>query len=232
MDPNEHLKQLLDKLDAQEEATSEEAMSGRLRQLRSDLEKQGLGEPEKLQAESMAFGFVEKYGGEATGWGTYYGPMMVMKDENGQWIEDPSIQLVTPEMIEYWARRSEEAKNPLFRARYADLVWDFAKKITGTSADVKYARIVIDQTIQIAQGHCCKYETAVVAKLERALGLSLAINDHQRLNLIVRTIIQYEDRIGEDSKPGLWGFSFDLLVGNKKIVLEEGDLKKIIDDLK
>jgi hypothetical protein len=231
MDPNEHVKQLLDKLDAQEGATSEAATSDRLRQFRSDLEKQGLDEPLILQAESMAFGFAENYPDETTGWGTYYGPMMVMKDENGQWKEAPSIQLVTPEMIEYWARRSEEARNPLFRARYADLVWDFSKKITGTSADVKYAQIVIDQTIQIAEGRYCEHETAVEAKLKRALGLSLAINDHQRLKRIIQTIIHYEDRIGEDSKPGLWGFSFDLLVGNKKIVLAEGDLKKIIDDL-
>jgi len=149
MDSNEHLKQLLDKLDAQEEATSEAATSDRLRQFRSDLEKQGLDESLILQAESMAFGFAENYPDETTGWGTYYGPMMVMKDEKGQWKEAPSIQLVTPEMIEYWARRSEEAKNPLFRARYADLVWDFSKKITGTSADVKYAQI--RDTIKLRQ---------------------------------------------------------------------------------
>lgn len=231
MDPNEHLKQLLDKLDAQEGATSEAATSDCLRQFKSDLEKKGLDEPLILHAESMAFGFAENYLDETTGWGTYYGPMMVIKDENGQWKEAPSIQLVTPEMIEYWAKRSEEAKNPLFRARYADLIWDFSKKITGTSADVKYAQIVIDQTIQIAEGRYCKHETAVETKLERALGLSLAINDQQRLKRIIQTIIHYEDRIGEDSKPGLWGFSFDLLVGNKKIVLAETDLKKIIDDL-
>jgi len=47
----------------------------------------------------------------------------------------------------------------------------------------------------------------------------------------IAAIINLEDEIGEDSKMGLWGFSYDSLMKNKKIPITESQKRKIIDDL-
>lgn len=40
-----------------------------------------------------------------------------------------------------------------------------------------------------------------------------------------------EDKVAEDKYPGLWGFSFDTLINNKKVELEPNQEEKIILDL-
>ncbi len=86
----------------------------------------------ELRAELMAFEFVEDYPNNETGWGTYFGPMFVINNNDGTATESPSIKLVTNEIIEYWTKRASECKHPILVARYSGLVWEFQNKITGT----------------------------------------------------------------------------------------------------
>jgi hypothetical protein len=44
-------------------------------------------------------------------------------------------------------------------------------------------------------------------------------------------ILDYERFVAEDSKPGLWGFSFDLLIDNKKVVLSTEEEQEVIGSL-
>lgn len=187
--------------------------------------------PAEWLAEAMAFDFCADYQNAETGWGTYYGPMMVWANENGTSTESPSIKLVTPEIINYWTMRAREAKHPVLKLRYADLVWDFSRALTGDSPHFTVAQIVVDSTIEIAVKISHKYETAVITKLERALSVAIAINDTKRVETLRDTIIAYESKITIDNKPGLWGFSYDLLLENKKITLSNEISEKIIQDL-
>ena len=173
--------------------------------------------PMEWLAEVMAFGFCENYRDKDTGWGTYFGPMMVSPDEKGRMIESPSIQRVTAEILDYWTKRAKESKHPILRARYAGLVWDFTKKVTGQTADIEIARIRIDSIVEIAASNCHKDESDVITKLEHALHLAICLNDTFRIARVRDAILEYEDKVAEDNKPGLWGFSFDLLWKNKKV---------------
>jgi len=184
-----------------------------------------------LMAEAMAFDFHEDYPTDKSPWGTYYGPMLVMPNEEGKMMESPSIQRVTKDMLDYWSFRSTETRHPLMRARYSDLVWDFTKRVTNTNPDITLAHTVIDSNIAIAQQNLHEYEVQTITKLSRALSLALSINDESRVKAVRDTIIDYEDRIAVDDKPGLWGFSFDLLMKNKKIPLTDEQKNKIIKDL-
>lgn len=187
--------------------------------------------PSEWIAEGMAFAFMENYPDQKTGWGTYHGPMMVLPNEAGQLSERPSIRLVTPEILEYWEVRSKEAKHPILKLRYADLVWDFSKTITNKAPHFSTAHTIIDSNIEIAKGKFHKNETDVITKLERALSVAISINDQKRKDLLRDTIIQYEDEIALDDKPGLWGFSFNLLLRNKKIPLSTEVENKLVQDL-
>ncbi|KKS85177.1 MAG: hypothetical protein UV61_C0020G0010 [Candidatus Gottesmanbacteria bacterium GW2011_GWB1_43_11] len=162
-------------------------------------------------AEYCAFQFLANYPNKDTGWGTYYGPMFVLPNKENQMVEFPSIRAVNDEMLVYWRKRAEESKHPTLSARYADLVVDFAPKIKNTTIDFTMAQKVIDASIEI----CAKNLDDALGckdKLQRALALAKQINDTDRLEKLITTIIETESKFEEDDKPGLWGYAFKWLV--------------------
>lgn len=187
--------------------------------------------PIQWVAEAIAFDFCEDYQNQATGWGTYYGPMYVSNKGDGTAIESPSIKKVTKEIIEYWTERAKTTKHPVLRARYADLVWDFNKVVTDEPPHYSIAHIVIDSIIEISQGNHHTRKTSIIKKLKRALNLAILLNDSSRVERIRDAIIDYEDSITQDSKLGLWGFAYDLLFENDKVELTGEQKQKIINDL-
>jgi len=219
----------VDTLDLLTDPFAEHKISGAVN---SYIKEKGIKElPHQWIAEAMAFDFVQNYQNEETSWGTYYGPMMVWNNDDGTASESPSIKLVTQEILRYWEERSKQAEHPILKLRYADLVWDFSKHITGKSPHFLLAHTIIDSTIAVATQGRHKSGTDVITKLERALLVALSINDSERVEKLRDTIIQYEDSIAEDMKPGMWGFAFDLLLKNKKIPISEEIKQKIIQDL-
>ncbi len=219
---------IIEKYDISTEPFSEHEISDNLRNVDKDNSKN----PEyEWLPEVMAFDFTENYSNDETGWGTYYGPLMVIPNQDGTVTETPSIKNITDEIIAYWIKRADKAKNPILKTRYADLVWDFSKIVTGKQCDYKYACMVIDNTIEVAEKDLYKYDIFVITKLERAISLALALNDDARLRKLTETIIKYEQKIQEDNKPGTWGFAYRILVKNKKVKLPQDLENKIIGDL-
>jgi hypothetical protein len=162
-------------------------------------------------AEQMAFNFLAEYPNDNFSWGTYYGPMAVLPDQQGQMFEYPSIQKVTKEILAYWESRAKSTENSILTARYADLVIDFSPKILQKKADYKLFQLVIDQTLII----CNKLLVEPLdckTKIKRALNLSIETNDKKRISEVKKAIITLEEKISEDSKAGLWGFAFKWLL--------------------
>jgi len=187
--------------------------------------------PVQLVAEAMAFDFCEDYHDQATGWGTYYGPMFVFNNGDGTVTEPPSVKRITKEIIEYWTERAKAAKHPILRARYADLVWDFQKLVTQQPPHYSMAQIVIDSTIEVAQRNCHSVKVDVKKRLERALSIAIALNDDDRVQKVADATIAYEDAVTDDLKPGLWGFAYDMLYDNDKVKLSAAQTQKLINDL-
>jgi len=223
---NNEISEFLKSIDSISEPIAEHNIANKIKSFAK--EKFGENIPDILLWEQMAFDLVENYTNKETGWGTYFGPFYVLPNEQGQMMEYPSIQLLTPEIINYWEKRAKKSTHPILKARYSNLVWDFSEKITGKKPSPAIAQIFIDAVIEIAEKNLHKYERSVITKLERALSLALSINDKERLNNLIDTIISYERKIAEDDKPGLWGFSYELLFNNKKIKKSLKDKEQII----
>lgn len=187
--------------------------------------------PMQYVAEIIAFDFWEQREDQITESGTYYGPIWVLNNEDGTTSEYPSVKKVTEQIIAYWINRAKVANHPILRARYADLVWDFQKSVTNEAPHYSVAHIVIDNTIDIAQRNCYQPQVNVIRKLKRALSLAITLNDNTRVEKVTAAIISYEDTVTDDSKLGLWGFSYDLLFENDKVNLTDGQKQKIIADL-
>ena len=226
------LSMIVGEWDLRLEPSAEHDIGAAIRSLRDKDDKSE--PPFEWLAEAMAFDFLEDDKDKDSGWGTYFGPMMVWKNQDGTAIESPSIKHVTPEMLDYWARRAREAKHPIMRARYAGLVWEFTRAVTGQPADAETARIRIDSLLDVAARDLHKHETDVIAKLEHALTLAARLNDAERLERVRDTILAYEDRVADDDKLGLWGFSYDLLCKKRSVQLGlapriiEGGLRKCL----
>ncbi len=216
-------------LESISEAVSEHSISERIKSFAN--ENFGQNMHNVLIWEQIAFDFTEDYSDEKSGWGTYFGSMFVLPNDEGKMVEYPSIQKITPEIISYWEERAKGATNPIFRARYSDLVWDFSEKITGKKPHYSIAQIYIDSIIEIAEKDLHKYSSNVIQKLRRALSLALSINDKSRINRLIDVIISYEGKVGEDEKPGLWGFSYEFLVKSKKIPISDDKKQAILTDL-
>ncbi len=231
-DKKEHVEvnDFLRHLESISEAVFEYSISERIGNFAN--EKFGQNVPDILIWEQIAFAFIENYSNEKSGWGTYFGPMSILPNKEGKIVEYPSIRKITPETISYWRKRAKESSNPIFRARYSNLVWDFSEKITGESPHYSIAQIYIDSIIEIAEKDFHKHSVNVIKKLERALSIALSINDRSRINRLIETIISYERKIGDDEKPGLWGFSYELLIKNKKVSISDDKKYDILTDLK
>lgn len=180
----------------------------------------------EMQAEAMAFDFCEDYQNDQTGWGTYYGPQMVIPCEGG-YKEWPSIQAVTPATLQYWVQRSREAKHPVLKARYADLVWDLSPKVNGKRVDIVCAHTAIDSYTQAIAGGKYQHRSEAVTYADRALTLAVALSDKTRIEAVRDAILTLDAAEASDHDGA--GIAFDLLVGNKKVPLSEETLAEIID---
>jgi len=136
------IKEFLTELDSLPEQISELEISDRIKKFAK--EEFGQNPPEALLLEQTAFDFVEDYPDNKTGWGTYFGPMFVLSNEEGKFVEYPSIKKITPKIINYWIDRAKEAGHTILKARYSNLVWDFSEKMTGEKLHYSIAQIFVD----------------------------------------------------------------------------------------
>ncbi len=184
-----------------------------------------------LLSEIIAFEFIENYQSKESGWNTYFRPMIEIRNNDGTGMESPSINLVTPEMIEYWTKRATETKNPLLIARYSGLVWNFQLKITGKKPDHTICKKYIEALLNVVKKGDEKVSVYSYHKLERALALSVSINDKPLIEQSKNALIEFEKNNSVDSKAGTWGYCFDLLIGNTKVNLSTEEESQIILEL-
>lgn len=207
------------------------------KQIRSFLSDNKIDKPNDEQySDLIAFEFAENCQDKEDGWGTYFGPFSILTNGEGGSNEYPSLSQVTPEMIEHWGNRAKSLNHPILITRYANLVWDFSKKVSGTNPDIDFARLTIDSSIRVPtiiyggkDGILFNY--SIPNKLNRALSIAISINDSIRIKSAVDAMIAYEDRIGEDEHPATWGFCFDNLLSNKRAGLTDELKVKIVNDL-
>ncbi len=185
----------------------------------------------ELLSEAMAFGFADDYPNKNSGWGLYFGPMAVWNNNDGTVTESPSIKQVTPEMIQYWEKRGRESVNPILKSRYLGLVWEFQSKISASKPSHEICKSYIKALLDRVNEEYCKHEVYGFRRLKRALVLSLELNDDDLVNKCKEAILIAENKYSQDNKPGLWGYSFDLLIGNRKVKLSPDEEVSIINEL-
>jgi hypothetical protein len=200
------------------------------KRLKDDREAGQVPSPEAV-AEWAAFMFVPEYHWRNGGWGSYYGPMWGGVTDEGKEVHTPDIHEFNSATFDYWGKRARAARHPVLKLRYADLCWEFQKRIGRVAPAIEMAHIVISSTMDATSRGLVKHGVDGKTKLARALSIALAISDHARVNEVRDAIVAYEDAVARDDALGLWGFSYDLIVDDKKVDKSSKLEAKIIDDL-
>lgn len=177
-----------------------------------------LGLPEDVrnqkdtQSELLAFSFQNNTGKDH--WNTYYGPLTTWKrKDTGENILRPDIKDITPDDIAYWESRASISKNPLMKMRYAGLVFDFKKKITGEMPNYeKIIRPYTESIIQVVAGEYHHHSLEGYYFMERALQMASKINAEDLFYLAQKVLWDYDHKVADDNSPGLWGRHFQLML--------------------
>jgi len=66
-----------------------------------------------------------------------------MQGEDGTTLHFPDLTEIDADYVEHWEARAQAASHPVLKARYADLVWDLKREVTGVVPDPMYARVAV-----------------------------------------------------------------------------------------
>ncbi|MHC5536777.1 DUF4209 domain-containing protein [Singulisphaera rosea] len=166
-------------------------------------------EKKAANAERWAFQLSPQDSGEPSCWKTHFGPSMEMGD-----ARVPDITWINPAVIAYWTERMAQAKHPLLRARYADLVWDLSKVACNLKPPIEAARTAVDGYAACAGLAEADSTIAVSDKLQRALKIALSVGDKPRADNIRNALFDLFSRVNET-----WGWLtlFDIVEEQTKI---------------
>lgn len=224
------VSEVLEKYDSASETFLEVAVADSLRTVSAEIQPSNQDERDVWWAESAAMSFYRRADGEASVWGTTFGPMTSATKEDGTPFYAPDIKEADAGTIEYWKLRSFKGKHPILRARYSDLVWDFERVVANQKPDVSFARAAIDAYLD-ATKLAYKHVVQPIHYVERALELAISTGDEERTNKVVDAMFDLHERVARPELAGSWPFLFDSLLDNKKIVLTEEQRQRIIRSL-
>lgn len=173
----------------------------------SDSEKMTI----EYQAELIAVNLVENYEDkdDILGEKLYFGPYIVYQDSTtGNIIEYPDRKQISTEIIEYWEKRAIDAKNDILKARYCGLVWEFKPYVTNCKCDINIAKMYIQSLICIINNDYVSHTISAVKKAERAISLSLKLQQYELLNDAKNALSALIKRHDDWNSIGIWGSAY------------------------
>ena len=162
-------------------------------------------------------------------WNTYFGPMGSWKHKDGTVSYSPDPRDITPDIVDHWEQRADNLTNPVMKARYADLVWDMSRKAANRRANIRFARIAIDNYLASVSGGRNADRHDDVEALNRALQLSTSISDKDRTAAAKGMIVE-RFRVEVD-RDGWWIQLYETLTTNRKCGLTDDEKNELTTGL-
>lgn len=182
-------------------------------------------------AELIAFRFLEPSRNENRKPVFYFMPFSVRENEDGTVKEFPSVSMVTKDAITYWSNRLEQTIHPVLAARYAGLIYDLSLHVTALKPSFPIAKKYIESLLELLEQKLYKVPVYAIGKVGRALEVALSLNNPDLIGKCKAAIFNLEHEIAIPDKPGLWGFTFDLLIDGKRKLVSEEEETVIVKDL-
>ena len=166
----------------------------------------------QFRYEGIAFSLVAN--GNETEWGTYYGPMFTGKKADGSPASYPELTDIENDTVLYWETRAQQATNPLLKARYCGLVWDFKKRVCNDSYPNWLFDTYIQSLLDVANGDYEPHDVITVNVLERLS--NLAGNNPKYVEQVKAAFERFDnERTGDDNAARLWGALLGFIIRHK-----------------
>ncbi len=203
----------------------EQALGKARRTLQDATESEKLG----AWAEVLAFALDESRMHHSP-WGTYFGPRGSGTDKDGKTHYFPDIAGTDPQVIAHWSTRAKALKNPVLKARYADLAWDMSPVIAKARRDPEMARLAIDAYLASVPASVRselhdRFEAAL-----RALDLSIMVRDPERTERARAALLQLHREVMATHDPQWW-VAYDRLIEEKNAGVTEAERQQFVTDL-
>ncbi len=221
------IEEVILKFDQADTTVDEPAIKGELVKVRNAMVDPTDAENTGAWAEVLAFALASD-ARHYSPWKTYFGPMGSKTFEDGRQEHFPDIAGTPPEVINHWGSRARNAKHPVLKARYADLVWDMSRAIADVAPDPEMGRIAIDAylaSIDLRPEVHGAFKSAI-----RALDLAQMLRDTSRIEAARKALLQIHRKTVE-SLEGLWWKAFDRLIDDKHAGLTGDEANQLVADL-
>jgi hypothetical protein len=220
------IEDIVRRYDAKEEPFNEFTVSGELGAARGALVDPSQPDILGAWAEVLAFGLAT--GRHENPWNSYFGPNGSSTDAEGKTFYFPDIAGTPAVAVDHWAARARLLKHPFLKARYADLVWEMSGLIGKRKRDPEDARIAIDAYLDAIWRMAEDHEQLLFAI--RALDLAVLIADVERTNR-ARAALMDLHRTVMKTPHGLWWYTFDRLLEDKKAGVTDEERLELVADL-
>jgi len=221
----QRVNEILNRIDANPEtAIDERAIKD---EIRAAMEVVPATDPIVI-AELIAFTLFEGNNSKQSEWPTYYSPEYFITTD-GTKVRMVELNMITADMVRYWQQRAEACTHSVLKARYSGLAWDF-KRVTAVDVPFDIALMNVQSLIAAVNRHLVTRQHYAFVKLTRALTQSLAFKRNDLTLQAITAIMSYEREL-RDEERGRWGFSYDLLIKDKKGLITDEQRDTIIADL-
>jgi hypothetical protein len=175
------VEEIIQRFEASKDAFTELEVHGEICKARNSLKEPSAAENFGAWAEVLAFGLSERHHGHNP-WNTYFMPTWTVERVDGTKQYSPDIAGTPPTVLSHWASRSEALKQPVLKARYADLVWEMTPVMSSAKRDPNLGRAAIDAYLVSASPEFRteihdRYDVAI-----RALDIACVLNDADRID--------------------------------------------------
>ncbi len=145
-------------------------------------------------------------------------------------VYSPDLAGAEAEILSLWTRRAKTLKQPVLKARYADLAWDLSRVVAHVRPDPEIARTAIDAYLASladnlrADAHG-RFHAAI-----RALNLAATIRDVARVELARMALLRLH-REAMAAEQGLWWIAIDCLLEDKRLGVTPSERDQLVADL-
>ena len=185
----------------------------------------------EMEAELLAFDLQTTRKGDTSAWGTYYRPVFVPENADGELECQPNKSKITENVVNYWELRATQSSHPYLRFRYASLSWDLRGKVLKSKNNIAMARLLIESSVDVAAEKLYSYRHEAIEHLLYAMQVAIATKNESGLAQIRSTLIDVETEFAEDEMLGTWGFCFDNLLPNKSAQITDEEKHTLLSQL-
>lgn len=185
--------------------------------------------PNEILSEYLAFSLFPNESWLSS-WGTHFWPFATFNNGDWTYTENPWKVYITEKVLNYWKERISKSNNLFIKFRYLDLLYDLNEMVIWETIDFSMKINFIETWILWIKWNIFS-PLDWKFLLKRLLDISISLSQKEKIEELINIIIKYENKISEDDKPWLWGFSYDYLISNKKVKLSIENENQIINDL-